>query len=48
MRDLDDIPVDEIAAALAIPLFTAYSRLRKARRELVVAVRRMRKDVGPG
>ena len=48
MRDLDDIPVDEIAAALAIPLFTAYSRLRKARRELVVAVRRIRKDVGPG
>jgi RNA polymerase sigma-70 factor (ECF subfamily) len=46
MRDLDDIPVHEIAAGLAIPLFTAYSRLRKARRELEAAVRRMRKDVG--
>ncbi len=44
MRDLDGIPVDEIATALAIPLFTAYSRLRKARRELEVAVRRMRKE----
>jgi len=44
MRDLDDIPVDEIAAALAIPLFTAYSRLRKARRELEAAVRRMRRE----
>jgi RNA polymerase sigma-70 factor (ECF subfamily) len=47
MRDLDDIPVDEIAAALAIPLFTAYSRLRKARRELETGVRRMRKETGP-
>jgi RNA polymerase sigma-70 factor, ECF subfamily len=47
MRDLDDIPVDEIAAALAIPLFTAYSRLRKARRELEAAVRRMRKAARP-
>jgi len=26
---------------LSIPLFTAYSRLRKARRELETAVRRM-------
>jgi RNA polymerase sigma-70 factor (ECF subfamily) len=43
MRELDDIPVDEIASVLAIPLFTAYSRLRKARRELQAAVRRMRK-----
>jgi RNA polymerase sigma-70 factor (ECF subfamily) len=47
MRDLDDVPVDQIAASLAIPLFTAYSRLRKARRELEVAVRRMRKEAGP-
>jgi RNA polymerase sigma-70 factor (ECF subfamily) len=47
MRDLDDIPVDEIAAALAIPLFTAYSRLRKARREFEAAVRRMQKGTGP-
>jgi RNA polymerase sigma-70 factor (ECF subfamily) len=45
MHDLDDVPVAEVAAALAIPLFTAYSRLRKARRELQVALRRMLKDV---
>jgi RNA polymerase sigma-70 factor (ECF subfamily) len=44
MRELDDVPVDEIASVLAIPLFTAYSRLRKARRELEAAVRRIRKQ----
>ena len=41
MRDLDDVPVGEIASMLAIPLFTAYSRLRKARRELEAAVQLM-------
>ena len=40
MHDLDQIPVAEIATVLAIPLFTVYSRLRKARCELEVAVRR--------
>ncbi|HEX7478520.1 MAG TPA: RNA polymerase sigma factor [Polyangiales bacterium] len=45
MRDLDDVPMDEIASVLAIPRFTAYSRLRKARRELEAAVRRMLKKV---
>lgn len=44
MRDLDDIPAEEIAAALEIPLFTAYSRLRKARRELEAAVQRISKE----
>ena len=44
MRDLDDVPVDEIASVLSIPFFTVYSRLRKARRELDVAVRRMLKE----
>ena len=44
MRDLNDIPVEEVASTLAIPLFTAYSRLRKARRELEAAVRRMLKE----
>ncbi len=34
MHDLDQIPVQEVAATLSIPLFTAYSRLRKARVEL--------------
>lgn len=34
MHDLDEVPMQEVAATLKIPLFTAYSRLRKARREL--------------
>jgi RNA polymerase sigma-70 factor (ECF subfamily) len=41
MHDIDDVPVEDVAAALAIPRFTVYSRLRKARRELEVAVRRL-------
>ena len=44
MHDLDDSPVAEVAAVLAIPLFTAYSRLRKARRELETALRRLLKE----
>lgn len=44
MHDLDDVPVGEVASVLAIPLFTAYSRLRKARQELEAAVRRMLKE----
>jgi RNA polymerase sigma-70 factor (ECF subfamily) len=38
MHDLDEIPMREVAATLGIPLFTAYSRLRKARRELGAAL----------
>lgn len=41
MHDLDDVPVEDVAAALGIPKFTVYSRLRKARRELETAVRRL-------
>ena len=41
MHELDDIPVADVAAALRIPRFTAYGRLRKARRELGAALRRM-------
>ena len=41
MHDIDDVPVEDVAAALAIPRFTVYSRLRKARRELEAAVRRL-------
>ena len=44
MHDIDDIPVTQVAAVLEIPLFTVYSRLRKARRELEVAVRRMLRE----
>jgi RNA polymerase sigma-70 factor (ECF subfamily) len=40
MHDLDDASMHDTAASLSIPLFTAYSRLRKARRELEQALRR--------
>jgi len=41
MHELDDVPVAQVAEALSIPRFTVYSRLRKARRELRVAIRRL-------
>jgi RNA polymerase sigma-70 factor (ECF subfamily) len=44
MHDIDDVPVSEVASVLDIPLFTVYSRLRKARRELETAIRRMMKE----
>jgi RNA polymerase sigma-70 factor (ECF subfamily) len=44
MHDIDDVPVRKIAFVLEIPLFTVYSRLRKARRELKVAIRRVQKE----
>jgi RNA polymerase sigma-70 factor (ECF subfamily) len=46
MHDIDDVPVSEVAAVLGIPLFTVYSRLRKARRELESALRRIVKEAG--
>ncbi|HXU02582.1 MAG TPA: sigma-70 family RNA polymerase sigma factor [Polyangia bacterium] len=42
MHDLDGHPVPEIAAALTIPLATAYSRLRLAREDLGAVIKRMR------
>jgi RNA polymerase sigma-70 factor (ECF subfamily) len=46
MHDLDEASMRDIATALSIPLFTAYSRLRKARRELDQALRRaMERDL---
>ena len=42
MHDLDEIPVPEIAQTLAIPLNTAYSRLRIAREQFVRAITRLR------
>ncbi len=39
MHELDEISMREVARTLDIPLFTAYSRLRKARRELEAALR---------
>ncbi len=40
MHEIDGVPVDEVAAALGIPRFLVYSRLRKARRDLESALRR--------
>jgi RNA polymerase sigma-70 factor (ECF subfamily) len=40
MHDVDGHPVPEIARALLIPLNTAYSRLRLARRDFEFAIRR--------
>jgi RNA polymerase sigma-70 factor (ECF subfamily) len=43
MHDLDDTSMHDIASALSIPLFTAYSRLRKSRKEFEAAVRLIQK-----
>ncbi|WP_394845792.1 sigma-70 family RNA polymerase sigma factor [Pendulispora brunnea] len=40
LYEIDEVPMAEIAASLAIPLHTAYSRLRVAREEFAAAVRR--------
>ena len=47
MHDVDDTSMRDIAAELGIPLFTAYSRLRKARKELDVALSRLQKGSRP-
>ena len=44
MHDIDGVSVSDVASVLEIPLFTVYSRLRKARRELEVAIRRMLRE----
>ncbi len=46
LHDIEGLPVPEIAAALEIPLNTAYSRLRLARRDLVAALTRLRRRQG--
>ena len=38
MHDIDEVGMRDIAVSLSIPLFTAYSRLRKARKEFAAAV----------
>lgn len=38
MYELDEVPMAMIAKTLGIPLFTAYSRLRKARKEFKIAI----------
>lgn len=46
MHDMEGLPVPEIAAALEIPLNTAYSRLRLGRRDLVDVLGRLRRQQG--
>jgi len=41
MHDLDEVSMRDIATELSIALFTAYSRLRKARKELDAALLRL-------
>lgn len=41
MHDLDAVPVAEIAERLSISRFGTYARLRKGRKELAIAVRRL-------
>jgi RNA polymerase sigma-70 factor (ECF subfamily) len=41
LHDLDEVPIIEIAQTLSISRFGAYARLRKARKELAAAVRRL-------
>ena len=43
LHELDDFPIPEVASALGIPVNTAYSRLRLARRELAAAAARLRR-----
>ena len=43
MHDIDEVPMRDIANALSLPLFTGYSRLRKARQEFEAAVRALQK-----
>lgn len=46
MHDLDDVSARDISTALSMPLFTVYSRLRKARRELEAGLRRAKRNRG--
>jgi RNA polymerase sigma-70 factor (ECF subfamily) len=43
MHDLDEVPIVEVARTLSITRFGAYARLRKGRKELAAAVRRLSK-----
>jgi RNA polymerase sigma-70 factor (ECF subfamily) len=41
MHELDEIPIADVARRLSITRFGAYARLRKGRKELAAAVRRL-------
>jgi RNA polymerase sigma-70 factor, ECF subfamily len=44
MHDLDGVPIAEIAQRLSITRFGTYARLRKGRKELAAAARRLSKE----
>jgi RNA polymerase sigma-70 factor (ECF subfamily) len=44
MHELDQVPIREVASALRIPVFTAYSRLRKAKIEFRAAAKTIRRE----
>lgn len=44
MHDLDQVPVVDVARSLSLSRFGTYARLRKARKELAAAVRRLLKE----
>jgi RNA polymerase sigma-70 factor (ECF subfamily) len=46
LHDLDGVAIADVAKKLSVSRFGAYARLRKGRRELAAAVRRLSKD-GP-
>jgi len=46
MHDLDGVAIADVARQLSISRFGAYARLRKARKELAAAVRRLLKEGG--
>jgi RNA polymerase sigma-70 factor (ECF subfamily) len=48
LHDFDEVPVPAIARELAIPVNTAYSRLRLARADLAAAIKRLRAGRGGG
>ena len=43
LHDLDGVPIAEVAERLSVSRFGAYARLRKGRKELAAAVRRLSK-----
>jgi RNA polymerase sigma-70 factor (ECF subfamily) len=47
MHELDEVPIPEVARVLEIPLNTAYSRLRLARKAFSAALLRRRLKEGP-
>lgn len=46
MHELDGVPVADVSRRLSISRFGTYARLRKGRRELAAAVRRLLKERG--